>query len=63
METRIHEGGTQVSQRIAIGADHGAVDLKDALVAYLRTQGHTVNDLGTHGHTLLLDHDARRERT
>ena len=35
--------------RIALGADHGGVDLKDSLVARLRDAGHTVSDLGTHG--------------
>jgi len=39
-----------MSQRIAIGADHGAVDLKDSVVAYLREKGYAVDDLGTHGH-------------
>ncbi len=39
-----------MSQRIAIGADHGAVDLKDAIVDYLRGKGYAVDDLGTHGH-------------
>jgi len=39
-----------MSQRIAMGADHGAVDLKDSVVAYLRDKGYAVDDLGTHGH-------------
>ena len=38
------------AQKIAIGADHGGVDLKDALVVHLRASGHEVQDLGTHGH-------------
>jgi ribose 5-phosphate isomerase B len=33
---------------IAIGADHGGVELKEALVAELRARGETVLDLGTH---------------
>ena len=37
-------------QKIAIGSDHGGVDLKDAIVAHLRATGHEVSDLGTHGH-------------
>lgn len=41
---------TDAPQRIAIGSDHGGVDLKDSIVAHLRAQGHMVNDLGTHGH-------------
>ena len=39
-----------MSLRIAIGADHGGVDLKDAVVTWLRGEGHAVDDLGTHGH-------------
>ena len=35
--------------RIAFGADHGGVALKDILVARLKDAGHTVSDLGTHG--------------
>jgi RpiB/LacA/LacB family sugar-phosphate isomerase len=33
----------------AIGADHGGVELKDALVAALRARGEEVADLGTTG--------------
>lgn len=40
---------TLATQRIAIGSDHGGVDLKDSLVTYLRSQGSEVHDLGTHG--------------
>lgn len=36
--------------RIALGADHGGVDLKEALVAHLKAAGHEVTDFGTHGH-------------
>ncbi len=36
--------------KIACGADHGGVDLKDQLVNYLKEEGHEVVDLGTHGH-------------
>ncbi len=35
-------------QSIALGADHGGVVLKDALVTHLRGLGKTVHDLGTH---------------
>ena len=35
--------------RIALGADHGGVELKDALVAHLKAAGHEVTDFGTHG--------------
>jgi len=35
--------------RIAMGADHGGVDLKDSLSQRLRDAGHEVADLGTHG--------------
>ena len=36
--------------RIALSADHAGVDLKDALAAWLREDGHDVADLGTNGH-------------
>jgi len=36
--------------RIAIGADHGAVDLKNAVVEHLKKVGHEVTDFGTQGH-------------
>jgi ribose 5-phosphate isomerase B len=35
--------------RIAAGADHAGVHLKDSLVEMLRALGHEVIDLGTHG--------------
>jgi ribose 5-phosphate isomerase B len=34
---------------IAIGSDHGGVDLKDFLVALLRAKGIELYDFGTHG--------------
>jgi len=34
---------------IAIGSDHGGVELKDFLVGYLRAQGAEVRDCGTQG--------------
>jgi ribose 5-phosphate isomerase B len=37
--------------RIAIGADHGGVHLKEQLVAHLLQGGHDVEDLGTHDAT------------
>jgi len=36
--------------RIAVGADHGAFDLKNAVVAHLQSAGHEVIDFGTHEH-------------
>jgi len=33
--------------RIALGADHGGVQLKDSIVKYLASQGHEVTDYGT----------------
>ncbi len=36
--------------KIALSADHAGVDLKDALVSWLKDEGHEVADLGTHGH-------------
>ena len=34
--------------RIAVGADHGGFELKEALKAHLVAQGHAVEDVGTH---------------
>lgn len=34
--------------KIAVGCDHGALDLKNAVIAHLEKQGYTVNDFGTH---------------
>ncbi|MEO6433907.1 MAG: ribose 5-phosphate isomerase B [Sphingomicrobium sp.] len=36
--------------RIALSSDHAGVDLKVALVAWLKDNGHEVADLGTNGH-------------
>jgi len=36
--------------RIAIGADHAGVDLKDRIGRWLQEMGHEPLDLGTHGH-------------
>ena len=34
--------------KIAVGCDHGALDLKNVVVAHLEKQGHVVTDFGTH---------------
>ena len=34
--------------KIAIGCDHGALELKNQMVVHLQTQGHEVVDFGTH---------------
>ena len=34
--------------KIAIGCDHGALDLKNKVVSHLQAQGHEVLDFGTH---------------
>jgi len=34
--------------RLAIAADHGAFELKNAVVAHLKAVGHDVCDFGTH---------------
>ena len=34
--------------KISVGCDHGALDLKNKVVAHLQEQGHTVTDFGTH---------------
>ncbi|NJM38986.1 MAG: RpiB/LacA/LacB family sugar-phosphate isomerase [Akkermansiaceae bacterium] len=44
------QSGSDMSQttfRIAIGADHGAVDLKNAIASHLKAAGHDVTDYGT----------------
>ncbi len=33
--------------RIVIGADHGGFKLKESLVKFLRSKGHTIKDMGT----------------
>lgn len=33
---------------IAIGADHAGFELKNLIVSFLKEQGHSVNDCGTH---------------
>ncbi len=35
--------------KIAVGADHGGFELKQQLLAHLRSRGHDVRDCGTHG--------------
>ncbi|MEP4076408.1 serine hydroxymethyltransferase [Haloferula sp.] len=35
--------------RIALGADHGGVELKEAIAAHLKAAGYEVTDFGTHG--------------
>ena len=37
------------SDAIAVGADHGGFRMKEALVAFLRDSGHSVEDVGTDG--------------
>jgi len=34
--------------KIAIGSDHGGFELKDKVAAFIRAEGHAVEDLGTH---------------
>ncbi len=34
--------------KIAIGCDHGALDLKNTMIAHLQKQGHEVKDFGTY---------------
>ena len=36
--------------KIALGADHGGVDLKDAIREHLQSRGHEVKDFGTNSH-------------
>lgn len=37
--------------KIAVGADHGGVKLKDVIVAHLKEKGHEVTDFGTYDET------------
>ncbi len=41
------EGAPAKSKTVAIGADHGGFELKQALAGYLRTRGYAVIDCGT----------------
>ena len=34
--------------KIALGCDHGALDLKNLVAAHLQKQGHEIQDFGTH---------------
>ena len=34
--------------KIAIGCDHGALELKNAMIAHLQAQGHELKDFGTY---------------
>ncbi len=43
-----HSAVTTGVRRIAVGADHGGFELKAKLIAFLRTKGAEVADLGTH---------------
>ena len=36
-------------KKVVIGSDHGAVELKTEVSAFLEKKGYTVDDLGTHG--------------
>lgn len=42
--------------RIYIGTDHAGFELKESLVAFLRTEGHEVEDLGAHSYEALDDY-------
>ena len=41
--------GTNLVQRIAVGADHGGFELKEAIKSHLQKRGLSVEDCGTHG--------------
>ena len=47
--TTVRPTATPSLPRIALGADHGGVTLKDTLLAFIRERGHAVSDLGTFG--------------
>ncbi len=48
--TTNHPGTSNRPLRIAIGADHGGVELKSAIHDYLSKKGHIVTDFGTNSH-------------
>jgi len=37
-----------VKTKVALGADHGGFELKEAIKLYLQKQGHTISDFGAH---------------
>jgi deoxyribose-phosphate aldolase len=41
--------GPNAKRRIAVGADHGGYELKEAIKAHLQKSGYDVEDCGTHG--------------
>lgn len=45
----VPEGDAEVTERIAVGADHGGFRLKERLAERLREAGHAVVDCGTTG--------------
>ncbi|MEO6445978.1 MAG: ribose 5-phosphate isomerase B [Gemmatimonadaceae bacterium] len=45
----VEEATPGAAARVVLGADHGGVGLKDALLAFVRERGHAVSDLGTFG--------------
>ena len=42
--------------QLAIGADHGGFELKEQLKSWLRDQGHSIRDLGTHSKEPAVDY-------
>ena len=48
MSRRVRSTRSRSVRRIAVGADHGGVELKTALVSLLQAKGLEVADLGTH---------------
>ena len=45
----IQTASPKLPRKLAVAADHGGFELKNALASHLRSQGYTVADLGTHG--------------
>jgi ribose 5-phosphate isomerase B len=56
---KVNNGGDTLKdhvRRIAIGADHGAYDAKEAIKTYLETVGYKVTDVGTNNSTDKVDY-------
>lgn len=58
-KNKANNGGNTLKdrvKRIAIGADHGAYDAKEAIKIYLETVGYKVTDVGTNNSTDKVDY-------
>lgn len=56
MSTTENNGLKDQVKRVAIGADHGAYEAKEAIKKYLQTMGYKVFDVGTNNSTTKVDY-------